>query len=67
VFLKYWLSSRDFNKLVIKANMHANTYFLNFYCTAVWLVVALVGGWNGGDGWWWLKATVEREEQLLGT
>jgi len=25
-------------------------------------VVALEGGWNGGDGWWWLKATVEREE-----
>jgi len=33
-----------------------------FYCTTVWLVVALEGGWNGGDGWWWLKATVEREE-----
>ena len=26
-FLKYWPSSRDFNKLVIKANMYANTYF----------------------------------------
>jgi len=25
-FLKYWLSSRDFNKLVIKAKMHANIY-----------------------------------------
>jgi hypothetical protein len=25
--LKYWPSSRDFNKLVIKAKMHANTYF----------------------------------------
>jgi hypothetical protein len=23
VFLKYWLSSHDFNKLVIKAKMHA--------------------------------------------
>jgi hypothetical protein len=28
-FLKYWPSSRDFNKLVIKAKMHAK-YFLNF-------------------------------------
>jgi hypothetical protein len=26
VFLKYWPSSRDFNKLVIKAKMHANIY-----------------------------------------
>jgi hypothetical protein len=26
-FLKYWLSSRGFNKLVIKAKMHANIYF----------------------------------------
>jgi hypothetical protein len=25
-------------------------------------VVALVDGWNGGDGWWWPKAMVEREE-----
>jgi len=23
--------------------------------------------WNGGARWWWPKATVEREEQLLGT
>jgi len=28
-FLKYWPSSRDFNKLVIKVKMHAK-YFLNF-------------------------------------
>jgi hypothetical protein len=26
-FLKYWSSSRDFNKLIIKPKMHANTYF----------------------------------------
>ena len=26
VFLKYWPSSCDFNKLVIKAQMHAKTY-----------------------------------------
>jgi hypothetical protein len=31
-FLKYWFSSRDFNKLVIKAKMHANIYFWNFLC-----------------------------------
>jgi len=31
-FLKYWPSSRDFNKLVIKAKMHADTYFWNFLC-----------------------------------
>jgi hypothetical protein len=31
-FFKYWPSSRDFNKLVIKAKMHANTYFWNFLC-----------------------------------
>jgi len=30
--LKYWPSSRDFNKLVIKAKMHANTHFWNFLC-----------------------------------
>jgi hypothetical protein len=30
-FLKYWSSSCDFNKLVIKAKMHTNTYFLNFF------------------------------------
>jgi len=29
-FLKYWPSSRGFNKLVIKAKMHANIYFLKF-------------------------------------
>jgi hypothetical protein len=29
-FLKYWSSSRDFNKLIIKPKMHANTYFWNF-------------------------------------
>jgi hypothetical protein len=29
-FLKYWLSFRDFNKLVIKAKMNAKTYFLKF-------------------------------------
>jgi len=27
IFLKYWPSSRDFNKLIIKAKMHINTYF----------------------------------------
>jgi hypothetical protein len=26
-FLKYWPSSRDFNKRVIKAKIHVNTYF----------------------------------------
>jgi hypothetical protein len=37
-FLKYWPSSRDFNKLVIKAKMHAK-YFLNFsllYKDTIW-------------------------------
>jgi len=29
-FLKYWPSSRDFNKLVIKVKMHVNTYFWIF-------------------------------------
>jgi len=30
-FMKYWPNSRDFNKLVIKAKMHAKTYiFLKF-------------------------------------
>jgi len=33
-FLKYWPSSRDFNKLVIKAKIHANTYF--WICFVVW-------------------------------
>ena len=33
IFLKYWLSSRDFNKLVIKAKMHAKIFFfLSFLC-----------------------------------
>ena len=32
-FLKYWPSSRDFNKLVIKAKMHAN---INFWTFVVW-------------------------------
>jgi len=27
-FLKYWPSSHDLNKLVIKAKMHANTYIV---------------------------------------
>jgi hypothetical protein len=33
-FLKYWPSSRGFNKLVIRAKMHANTYvfFEIFLC-----------------------------------
>jgi hypothetical protein len=31
-FLKYWSSSRDFNKLVIKTKMHADTHFWNFLC-----------------------------------
>jgi hypothetical protein len=26
-FLKYWPSSHDFNKLVIKAKMHAKIFF----------------------------------------
>jgi len=26
VFLKYWSSSHGFNKLIIKAKMHAKTY-----------------------------------------
>jgi len=29
--LKYWPSSRDFNKLVIKVKMHANTYFFEIF------------------------------------
>ena len=33
-FLKYWPSSHDFNKLVIKAKMHAKIilFFLSFLC-----------------------------------
>jgi hypothetical protein len=30
-FLKCWPSSHDFNKLVIKTEMHVNTYF-EFFC-----------------------------------
>jgi len=33
-FLKYWSSSRDFNKLVIKAKMHAKIFFGFFF--VVW-------------------------------
>jgi hypothetical protein len=40
-FLKYWPSSRDFNKLVIKAKMHANTYFLKFSLLLRDLVVCM--------------------------
>ena len=29
--MKYWPSSRGFNKLVIKAKMHANTYFFEIF------------------------------------
>jgi len=32
-FLKYWLGSRDFNKLVIKAKVHAKTFF---YEDTIW-------------------------------
>ena len=28
-FLKYWPSSRDSNKLVVKAKMHTNTYIFS--------------------------------------
>jgi hypothetical protein len=31
IFLKYWPSSRDFNKLVIKAKMHANIYIFEVF------------------------------------
>jgi hypothetical protein len=36
--LKYWPSSRDFNKLVIKAKMHAKTFFFwsFLYCMKIW-------------------------------
>jgi hypothetical protein len=27
IFLKYWSSSRDFNKLVIKTKIHAKIFF----------------------------------------
>ena len=30
-FLKYWPSSHDFNKLVIKAKMHDNTFFFEVF------------------------------------
>jgi hypothetical protein len=42
--LKYWPSSRDFNKLVIKAKMHANTYFLKFsllYENTIWFFIII--------------------------
>ena len=39
--MKYWPSSRDFNKLVIKAKMHANTYFLKFSLLLRDLVVCM--------------------------
>jgi hypothetical protein len=29
--LKYWPSSRDFNKLVIKAKIHANIFFFEIF------------------------------------
>jgi hypothetical protein len=35
-FLKYWPSSRDFNKLVIKAKMHAKTHFFFEVFFVVW-------------------------------
>jgi len=37
--LKYWPSSRDFNKLVIKAKMHVKNIFLKFsllYSNTIW-------------------------------
>jgi hypothetical protein len=35
-FLKYWPSSRDFNKLVIKTKIHAKKFFfLNFCCMKI--------------------------------
>ena len=40
-FLKYWPSFLDFNKLVIKAKMHAYTYFLKFsllYGNTIWFI-----------------------------
>jgi hypothetical protein len=43
-FLKYWPSSRGFNKLVIKAKMHANIYFLKFsllYENTIWWIFIL--------------------------
>jgi len=33
--LKFWPSSRDFNKLVIKVKMHVHTYFLSFGCMKI--------------------------------
>jgi hypothetical protein len=36
IFLKYWSSSRDFNKLVIKVKMHAKTYVFFFEIFFVW-------------------------------
>jgi hypothetical protein len=40
-FLKYWPNSPNFNKLVIKAKMHAKTYFLKFsllYENTIWFL-----------------------------
>jgi len=31
IFLKYWPSSHDFNKLVIKAKMHAQITYIFFF------------------------------------
>jgi len=44
IFLKYWSSSRDFNKLVIKAKMHAKTYiyilkFSLLYENTLWFFI----------------------------
>jgi len=44
-FFKYWPNSRDFNKLVIKAKMHANTYFWNFlflYSNTIWFIIIII-------------------------
>jgi hypothetical protein len=40
-FLKYWSSSRDFNKLVIKAKMRANTYFWTFYFLCIYIYMKI--------------------------
>ena len=39
--LKYWSNSCDFNKLIIKAKMHAKTFFLKFsllYENTIWFL-----------------------------
>jgi len=45
--MKYWPNSRDFNKLVIKAKMHAKTYiFLKFsllYENTIWFLALRLG------------------------